>query len=46
MNNLALLLDNQRKYAECEPLYLETLEKRKQILGEDHPDTLTYMKNL
>ena len=35
LDNLALLLDNQGKYEEAEPLYRETLEKQKQILGED-----------
>ena len=40
MNNLALLYEFQGRYREAEPLYRLTLEKRRAVLGEDHPDTL------
>ena len=33
-------------YAQAQPLYLETLETRKRVLGDDHPTTLTSMNNL
>ena len=46
MNNLADLYWNQGRYDEAEPLYLETLETRKRVLGDDHPDTLNSMNNL
>ena len=34
------------KYQEAELLYKECFEKRKSILGENHPDTLNTMNNL
>jgi len=46
MVGLANLYWNQGRYAEAEPLYLETLETRKRVLGDDHPDTLHSMNNL
>jgi tetratricopeptide (TPR) repeat protein len=45
-NNLAVLYDRQSRYAEAEPLHLETLETRKRVLGADDPDTLQSMYNL
>ena len=45
-NNLANLYWNQGRYDEAEPLYLETLEIRKRVLGDDHPDTLGSMNGL
>jgi len=41
-NNLAVLDDDnqQVRYDEAEPLYLEGLEKRRATLGNSHPDTL------
>ena len=33
-------------YAEAEPLYRLTLESHKRILGPEHPDTLSSLKNL
>jgi tetratricopeptide (TPR) repeat protein len=46
MNNLTLLYRKQGRYAEAEPLYLETLETRKRVLGDDHPDTVVSMNGL
>ena len=46
INNLAGLYWSQGRYAEAEPLFLETLETQKRVLGNDHPDTLTSMNNL
>ena len=34
------------RYDEAEPLLLETLEIQKRVLGDDHPETLTFMNNL
>ena len=46
MNNLAFLYSSQWKYIESEQLYLECYKLRKEILGNNHPDTLTTMNNL
>jgi len=46
LNNLAGLYYSQGKYNEAEPLYVECLEKRKSVLGEAHPSTLTTSRNL
>jgi tetratricopeptide (TPR) repeat protein len=46
MNNLAILYRNQGRYDEAEPLYLETLEARRRISGDDHPHTLSSKHNL
>jgi len=47
INNLAVLFDNQERYDEAEPLYLEVLEKRRATLvGNSHPDTLNIINNL
>ena len=43
---LASLYYSQGKYSEAEPIYLRSLEIDKQIYGEDHPITATYMNNL
>ena len=41
INNFEVLYDNQQgRYDEAEPLYLEVLEKRRATLGNSHPDTL------
>ena len=40
---LALVYLWQKRYDEAEPLYLETLEGRKRVLGDDHPHTLQSM---
>ena len=46
MSNLAVIYANQGRWEEAEALEIEVLEKRKQVLGEDHPDTLRSMENL
>ena len=46
MNNLAVCLDEQKKWDEAEPLYRETLMLREMVLGKEHPDTLLTMYNL
>ncbi len=37
---------DQGRYDEAEPLNLETLEVKKRVLGEEHPDTLLSMNNI
>ena len=37
LSNLASLYENQGRYDEAEPLYLDALEMQKQLLGEAHP---------
>ncbi|KAJ3038076.1 Kinesin light chain 3 [Rhizophlyctis rosea] len=44
--SLARLYHKRGLHKEAEPLYAETLEKRNQLLGEDHPDTLTTIFHL
>jgi hypothetical protein len=46
MDNLALTYCEQGRLDEAEELNLEVMEKRRKILGADHPDTLTSMNNL
>ena len=46
MNDLALLLRRQGKYAEAEQMHRQTLELDKKVLGPEHPHTLTSMSNL
>jgi len=46
MNNLALVYNNQGRYDEAEQLHIKTLEIRRRVLGEEHPETLTSMNNL
>ncbi|KAL5313277.1 hypothetical protein ACEPPN_019010 [Leptodophora sp. 'Broadleaf-Isolate-01'] len=46
MNNLALVLHRQGKYADAEAMNRQTLEIREEVLGETHPDTLMTMNNL
>lgn len=41
--NLASLLKDQGKLNEAEPLYRELLARRREQLGDSHPDTLTAM---
>jgi tetratricopeptide (TPR) repeat protein len=40
------LLQAQGKLAEAEPYYRDALEKRRRVLGEEHPDTLTSINNM
>ncbi|KAJ7921628.1 P-loop containing nucleoside triphosphate hydrolase protein, partial [Mycena leptocephala] len=42
----ALVYNQAGKYTEAADLRMAVLEKRKQLLGEDHPDTLIAMANL
>jgi tetratricopeptide (TPR) repeat protein len=46
MNNLAIVLRQQGRYAEAETLHRQTLELKKKALGDDHPSTLSSMNNL
>ena len=46
INNMALLLQDQGKLGEAEPLYREALDGRRRTLGDSHPDTLTSINNL
>ena len=39
-------LQVQGKLAEAEPYYREALEKRRRVLGEEHPDTLSSINNM
>ncbi|NJR15498.1 MAG: tetratricopeptide repeat protein, partial [Calothrix sp. CSU_2_0] len=45
LNNLASLYRSQGKYEAAEPLYLQALELRKSILGENHPSYATSLNN-
>jgi len=40
VGNLAALLRDVGRYEEARPLYLEAIELRRQVLGEDHPYTI------
>ena len=44
--SLARLLHNQGMFREAEPLFRETLEAHRRILGDSHPGTLNSMNNL
>jgi len=46
MNGLAEVYRQQGIYDKAQPLYEHCIEKRKQILDYDHPDTLTSMSGL
>ena len=46
MNNLALTYRQQGRMNEAAKLQEEVLQKSKEILGDDHPSTLTSMNNL
>jgi tetratricopeptide (TPR) repeat protein len=43
---LAGLYSNQGRCDEAEPLFLETLDTQKRVLGDDHTDTLAAMNVL
>jgi tetratricopeptide (TPR) repeat protein len=45
-NNLGLLLEDEGRFSEAEPLLRKSLALRRQLLGEDHPQTLTAINNL
>jgi len=46
MNGLADVYRQQGIYDSAQPLYEQCLEKRRQVLGHDHPDTLDSEENL
>ncbi|TRU55085.1 MAG: tetratricopeptide repeat protein [Microcystis aeruginosa Ma_QC_Ch_20071001_S25] len=46
LNNLAALYESQGRYPEAEPLYLEALDLRKQLLGDNHPHVALSLNNL
>jgi tetratricopeptide (TPR) repeat protein len=46
MNNLANVYRAQNENAQAEPLYHQTLEIRRRVLGPEHPDTLISINNL
>ncbi len=46
LNNLAALYNSQGRYTEAEPLLLEALEMRKQLLGSSHPDFTNSLNHL
>ncbi|MHC5821704.1 MAG: tetratricopeptide repeat protein, partial [Nostoc sp.] len=46
LNNLAFLYDSQGRYSEAEPLYIQALALRRQLLGDEHPDVATSLNNL
>jgi CHAT domain-containing protein len=46
LNNLALLYQNQARYADAGPLYRRALAIAEKALGPDHPDVSTDLSNL
>jgi tetratricopeptide (TPR) repeat protein len=46
MNNLGLLLQDQKKYSDAEGMHRETLKLHRKVLGQEHPITLLSMGNL
>jgi non-specific serine/threonine protein kinase/serine/threonine-protein kinase len=46
MNNLATLLVAQDKLAEAEPYSREALDGMRRALGDEHPDTLSFINNM
>jgi Tfp pilus assembly protein PilF len=46
LNNLAALLNAQRKYDESIPLFRQSLEIMRKVLGEEHPNVATLLNNL
>jgi tetratricopeptide (TPR) repeat protein len=45
-NDLATILDDQRRAREAEPLHCKALAVREEVLGPRHPDTATSYNNL
>jgi tetratricopeptide (TPR) repeat protein len=43
---LGSVYEESGKYDEAEPLYLEALNTRRRVLGDEHPSTLTSINNL
>jgi len=46
MGNLAIVLETQGKYAEAEQMYRQVLELMERGLGNEHPTTKQYRRNL
>ncbi|KAF7761984.1 hypothetical protein Agabi119p4_9976 [Agaricus bisporus var. burnettii] len=46
LDGMALVYSEQGQWKEAEALQVVVMEKKKQLLGDDHPDTLTSMANL
>jgi tetratricopeptide (TPR) repeat protein len=46
LDNLANLYCDQNRYKEAEPLYLQVLNIRQQILDSEHPETVTTLDSL
>jgi tetratricopeptide (TPR) repeat protein len=46
LNNLAYLYESQGRYEEAEPLFLQTLEVTKRLLGEDHLSVAVSLNNV
>ena len=46
LNNLAILVQRQGKYAEAEPLYREALAIQKAYFGEAHPNIASFLNNI
>jgi hypothetical protein len=46
MNNLAMLYLTTHRLDKAEPLFVESLEGSRRVLGEQHPDTLQTINNL
>ncbi|RMZ88350.1 hypothetical protein DV736_g4421, partial [Chaetothyriales sp. CBS 134916] len=46
MNNLANVLKHLGKYEEARQIHQQTLDLKKKILGDEHPDTVSSMSNL
>ncbi|KAJ3044015.1 Kinesin light chain 3 [Rhizophlyctis rosea] len=46
LSSLGRLYEDQGLYDKAQPLYTESLETRRSVLGEDHPLVLTSMSNL
>ncbi len=45
LNNLAVLYEDQGKYAEAEPVHKRVLAIREKALGPEHPQVATSLKN-
>ncbi|GGW41884.1 tetratricopeptide repeat protein [Streptomyces xantholiticus] len=45
-HSLAITLNNLDHHVEARALHEDTLERRRRLLGEDHPDTLTSARDL
>jgi serine/threonine protein kinase/tetratricopeptide (TPR) repeat protein len=45
-NSLAVVYQDQGRFAEAEPLLIKALEVSRRVVGEEHPHTLSMMNNL